>query len=920
VLQPRPIGADMALPMLRARGSSPLPVSAGSRSRLDGQRLSLGLLAAAVACLGLSTSLVFGSIPLSRLDSKTTRDLQAEMSKTQVLVSGEANAERGYLLTGDKSFLAEFADKQHQVDALLGPVTADAQPTVVNLIAGGMPDYRSFLSDHARVVSLYQTGDRAAATALALGHDRQSRTAAEVAFAAAATEIVRDSAQESAHDAALAERASAALIALGIGLLIVAAEVARRTRRQQCDAEASRESALHFRTLVDNVPAAVYAVDLDATVLAWNPGATAMFGWSEAEAVGHILPFDDDHGELSRLWAEVTTGRSFIGVEATRRCRDGTVIDVSFSTSPVLDEAGQVVRVIVIENHRRSDRLLAAIVSASRDAILSTSTDGAVTSWNAGAEAMFGHSAAEIIGQPLTTLCPPHHWARQQGLLELVLDGNSVVGGEGIGLRKDGTEFPVAVTASPLLQADGTVIGLSGVARDITAQKALEEALEQRPLHDELTGLPNRVLFVDRVSLALARLPRHQGVVAVLFVDVDHFKVINDSLGHDQGDRLLVMIAEQLQSAVRPGDTVARFGGDEFAVLCEDVADDSEAAAIGQRIQNVVTMPFDLDGRDHHVTVSAGIATAHERGASAADLVRDADSAMYQAKAAGRARSVLFAPAMRTRAHHRLDTELSLRRAISDGELRLYYQPIINLATGRTDGVEALVRWQHPTKGIIPPNDFIPIAEESGLIVPLGEWVLGEACRQTHVWHLQHPDLAQLTVAVNLSGRQIAQADVVNVIANVLAHSRLDPSRLVLEITESVLMRDATYTVSVLAALKVLGVGLSIDDFGTGYSSLSYLKTFPVDILKIDKSFVDGLGADRDDSAIVAATINLAHSLGLVTVAEGTETAIQVETLTELGCDKAQGYLFCRPQPAAAITQHLLRDSQAVPADRSNLT
>jgi diguanylate cyclase (GGDEF)-like protein len=420
-------------------------------------------------------------------------------------------------------------------------------------------------------------------------------------------------------------------------------------------------------------------------------------------------------------------------------------------------------------------------------------------------------------------------------------------------------------------------------------------------------------LFVDRVTLAMARLPRHEGVVAVLFVDVDHFKVVNDSLGHSIGDRLLVLVADALTSAVRPGDTVARFGGDEFAILCEDLCDVAEAVAIGERIQNVVTTPFVLDERDHHVTVSTGIAIADSPGPSAAELLRDADSAMYQAKDAGRSRSVLFAPVMRTRALHRLDTELSLRHAITEGDLRLYYQPIVNLATGRTNGVEALVRWEHPNRGIILPDEFIPVAEATGLIVPLGEWVLGEACRQTHTWHVEYPDLAHLTVAVNLSGRQITQTDLVSVIANILAHTGLDPARLVLEITESVLMRDAAFTVAALGALKALGVGISVDDFGTGYSSLSYLKEFPVDILKIDKSFVDGLGDDDHDSAIVRATINLAHSLGLTTVAEGTETAIQVRTLTELGCDKAQGYLFSRPGPAGAITQHLLHHHQTVP-------
>src|SRR5579859_1032436 len=303
-----------------------------------------------------------------------------------------------------------------------------------------------------------------------------------------------------------------------------------------------------------------------------------------------------------------------------------------------------------LERHRRDDRHLAAIVSASADAMMSMSLDGTLTSWNAGAEAMFGYPASEVIGEHFEMLARPNTRELRAGFAEVVLAGRSVVGAEGIGVHKDRTEFPVSYTVSPIRHADETVIGLSAVARDITAQKALEATLEHRALHDGLTGLPNRVVFVDRVTLSLARLPRHLGVVGVVFVDVDQFKVINDSLGHDQGDRLLVLIAERLSGAVRPGDTVARFGGDEFAVLCDDLADDAEATAIGERIQRAAAGPFVLDGRNHYVTVSAGIATTASAAVVAVDLLREADFAMYHAKDAGRARSVIFAEAMRTRA------------------------------------------------------------------------------------------------------------------------------------------------------------------------------------------------------------------------------------------------------------------------------
>jgi EAL domain-containing protein (putative c-di-GMP-specific phosphodiesterase class I) len=306
------------------------------------------------------------------------------------------------------------------------------------------------------------------------------------------------------------------------------------------------------------------------------------------------------------------------------------------------------------------------------------------------------------------------------------------------------------------------------------------------------------------------------------------------------------------------------------------------------------------------VTVSTGIAITDSPATCSVDLLRDADAAMYRAKQEGRARATVFADAMRISAMRRLETEIALRAAIADGDLRVHYQPIISLTNGRTTGVEALVRWQHPTDGLISPADFIPIAEETGLILPIGEWVLGEACRQTQAWRSQHPELGSMTVAVNLSGHQIAQPELCSVVANILRQTGLPPANLVLEITESVLMGDAEKAIQVLQTLKSLGVLLSVDDFGTGYSSLSYLKKFPVDVLKIDRSFVMGLGSGEDDDAIVRATINLAHSLGLETVGEGIETSIQMQTLSALGCDKAQGYLFCRPEPAERVINSLL--------------
>ncbi|MFI5042411.1 MAG: putative bifunctional diguanylate cyclase/phosphodiesterase, partial [Acidimicrobiales bacterium] len=819
------------------------------------------------------------------------------------------------------SFLTEFASRRASAEPLLTSALSDADAAGHTNLAAAIPAYRSFLATDAVVVSLFNAGRPGAATALALGAGRQSRTTAQNFLAAAQDDLVRAATAGQAHVGRLSNLLGLQLVLLAGGLVVAAIEVARRLKRQRATTETLRQSEQQSRTLVARMPAAVYSVTLEGVVTAWNPGAVAMFGWTEAEAVGQMLPIvsPNEFHDYARNRAETAAGRMLSGLETIRHRRDGTAVNVSISTAPILDATGRVVSIIAMttditertraaaeaELHRHREQMLAAIVSSSADAIISTSLGGALVSWNAGAEAMFGYSAAEAIGEPIFMLTRPADAPANASIAHAVLAGHPMVGHETIGMCKDGREIAVALTASPVFEG-GEVVGMSAVVRDISTQKALEATLERRALHDHLTGLPNRVLFVDRLRLAISRLARHGGLLAVLFVDIDHFKVINESLGHEQGDRLLALMAQRFAGAVRPGDTVARFGGDEFAVLCESVLSEAEAVGIAERLQELAAVPLRLDGRDFTMTVSTGIALTASSDALAADLLRDADSAMYQAKDAGRGCSVTFVPSMKTRADQRLDTEVALRRAIRDGQLRLHYQPIVNLTTGRTEGVEALVRWQHPTEGLIAPSEFIPLAEETGLLVPLGEWVLGEACRQAQSWHREYPELDHLTVSVNLSGRQIAQADLVAVVANVLATTALPASRLVLEITESVLMRNVAHTIAVLTALKALGVRLSIDDFGTGYSSLSYLKQFPVDILKIDKSFVDGLDDGDQDTAIVAATIHLAHSLGLKTIAEGTETAIQIITLTELGCDNAQGFLLCRPQPPETVIEVLV--------------
>ncbi len=449
---------------------------------------------------------------------------------------------------------------------------------------------------------------------------------------------------------------------------------------------------------------------------------------------------------------------------------------------------------------------------------------------------------------------------------------------------------------------DGNAARMVGICWDITERRAMEDQLVREAVHDRLTGLPNRALFLDRLSQSLEVLARQPGSLAVLFLDVDRFKVINDSLGHEAGDDVLVELARRLERLMRPGDTVARFGGDEFVVLCLGIDHPSAAVHVAERLAEGVSGAVTVDGADVVLSVSIGIAMSTSPEDRAGDLLRDADAAMYRAKRDGRARSVLFAEAMRQEALARLATEVELRRALTSNELRLHYQPVVDLGTGVVVGVEALLRWQHPSRGLVMPADIVPIAEETGLIVPIGEWVLEQACEQLVRWHEVAP---YLTMAVNVSGVQLAHPELVSRVEGVLNRTGVARGALSLEITESVLMRDAEDALGVLQDLKSLGVSISVDDFGTGYSSLTYLKRFPVDVLKIDRSFVDGLGGDADDLAIVKAILALAAALGMSTIAEGVENDAQREVLLGLGCRTAQGYLLGRPAAEDSIGARL---------------
>jgi diguanylate cyclase (GGDEF)-like protein/PAS domain S-box-containing protein len=525
---------------------------------------------------------------------------------------------------------------------------------------------------------------------------------------------------------------------------------------------------------------------------------------------------------------------------------------------------------------------------------------------NSAAEALTGYSGAALLGMSFWELIHVEHrdLFRERALAHQ--------GGESSSLRfelkivtRGGIERWVDFTGAGT-DFEGQRAAL-GTAFDITDRKKAEEQIEYQAYHDALTGLPNRLLFIDRLRVALARARRRAGSVCIMFLDLDHFKLINDSLGHASGDRLLQGVAERLRSCVREDDTVSRLGGDEFTILLPDVARGEDAAKIAQKTLDAVAAPLVVDGQDLLVTTSIGIALYPSDGETDDALLKNADSAMYRAKELGRNTYQLFAPALNARAVLRLSLEKGLRRALEQDEFILYYQPQVLVDGSRITGVEALIRWQHPERGLVEPADFIHLAEDSRIILPLGDWVLRTACRQARIWSEQGGP--QVRIGVNLSGRQLQERNLVRSIYYALQESGLDASRLDLEITESVAMQNLEFTIGMLHGLKEMGVQISLDDFGTGHSSLSYLKRLPIHTVKIDQSFVREMTVDPYDSAIVKAVIEMAHSLGLGVVAEGVETEEQRAFLQRLRCDRMQGFLFSKPLAPAAIGEMLRRQA-----------
>jgi diguanylate cyclase (GGDEF)-like protein/PAS domain S-box-containing protein len=524
---------------------------------------------------------------------------------------------------------------------------------------------------------------------------------------------------------------------------------------------------------------------------------------------------------------------------------------------------------------------------------------------------ILGYTEQELLGMTFQEITHPDELSSVLSHVRQMLEGKlPTCQTEKRYLHKDGHVVWIYLSISRVRDARADGAHLIFQIQDITDRKQAERQLLHDAFHDALTGLSNRALFIDRLKLALARHKRlGADHFAVLFLDLDRFKVINDSLGHAIGDQLLVGIARRLETCLRPGDTVARLGGDEFTILLEDVTDTREVTAIAQRIQKELSLPFNLGGHEVFTSASIGIApstTGYERPD---DILRDADTAMYRAKSLGKSRYEIFDREMHTRAVNLLHLETDLRRALDRREFAVYYQPVVSLETGAVLGFEALLRWRHPAHGFISPAEFIPVAEETGLILPIGRWALEEACRQMREWQLQFPRAAELYVSVNLSGRQFANPELCEQIKEALETTELRPGSLKLEITESVVMENIEKTIEMLRQLRALGVESSIDDFGTGYSSLSYLHHFPSTTLKIDRSFISRMGGADENTEIVRTILLLARNLGMQVVAEGVETEEQLAQLRALSCDYGQGYLFSKAVNPSAVGRMLSEPS-----------
>ena len=685
-------------------------------------------------------------------------------------------------------------------------------------------------------------------------------------------------------------------------------------RRAQTELETRAEKLREQAQMLDLAP--VLAHNLDDEITMWNTGAEKMFGWSREEALGKVvyrLLQRQSSEPLDEIKAKILRDGHWEGELVDIR-KDGTRIVVSSLQVLHTDAHGNPSAILEVNNDvterrqaqeelRRSEERFRSLVQNSLDVITVIDARAYILYYSPSVETVLGYKPEDLIGRraPEENRIHPDDLPRVREVFDYLVENPGVNYSMELRMQHaDGSWRTLEATANNLLE-DPSVGGIVINSRDITERKAIEEQLEHRAFHDDLTGLPNRALLTDRLEHALSRAERQERCVAVLFLDLDNFKVVNDSLGHRAGDEVLVAVAGRLRESLRPGDTVARLSGDEFIVLLEDLQEESEATQLAERLAECLRAPIEIGGQEMYLNASIGIAFGSSSEERPDDLLRNADVAMYRAKRRSEAGYRVFNVEMDTAARERLSLENDLRQAIESNELAVHYQPKVSLRSGEIVGFEALARWEHPRHGMVPPSKFIPLAEETGLIHELGRWTLRESCRQAQEWREQYADETFLIMCVNLSARQFQHPNLLQDVAEILRETGLDERLLCLEITESAAMEDVQSNIATLNKLKSMGVKLAIDDFGTGYSSLSYLNRFPFDYLKIDRSFVAKLGEGRENESIVLGTVMLAHALGMKVIAEGAETIEQVRILQNFSCDEVQGHYFLKALSAEEI-------------------
>ena len=679
---------------------------------------------------------------------------------------------------------------------------------------------------------------------------------------------------------------------------------------------AAEAAEAHGELLRQHNPALEFLKDADGRLIYYNRAFESVFAPDGRSLVGKLdaewLPAAIAERVRRHDQTVFTTG-AILEVEETLPTPAGSRhwLVLKF---PFRSQSGRVllgaVAVDITDRRRNEATLLriAAFVESSQDAVISTTADGRVATWNAGATKMFGYSAVEAEGRPISLLELPDREGEIEGILQRIRSGEPVVQYESERICKDGSILEVAVSVSPIRDSLGELAGIASITRDIGDRKRAQELILFQSFHDSLTGLPNRALLMERLNLCLAKARRGGKLLAVLFLDLDLFKTINDGFGHRTGDAVFEEVSRRLAQSVRESDTVARVGGDEFVVLLPEIAKAEDAAFVARKLLEVIARPFSSGDRRIDLTTSIGVAVYPADGQEPEALLRSADNAMARAKERGRNNFQMSVPELTEEAVQRLTVQAGLRQAIEKEELILHYQPVLSLTSGRIVAMEALVRWQHPAKGLIMPAAFIDVAEKAGMMVPLGEWVLGTAARQARVW--QEMGFPELRIAINLSPSQFHEKNLITSVENALLRAELKPDSLEIEITEGVAMEDAQVTLSNLLALRDLNVGVSIDDFGTGYSSLSYLKRFPVTTLKIDRSFITDVVSNSADAGIVRAVVAMAHGLKLNVIAEGVETKEQFSYLRENGCDALQGFWFSRPLPVESVENLLVEERE----------